>query len=397
MTGFLSPVGNQGLIFFIPGTITPANGGQLFFYVNKSSTKQTVYKDEALGTAWTNPIVLDAGGAVPLGGEIWFPQGQIFTIVFAPSNDTDPPASPYWSKDDQSGMNDVSSLQSEWTPASTPSFVSASQFTMAGDQTAVGSADVGRRMKFTVTAGTVYGTISARSFGAGVTTVTVDMDGAQLLDSGLSAAFYSILSATNDAVPLIPGGRSIFMDPTDNTKQAALSLVNISTGTIRTYTLPDVNDTLVTVSTGVLFNPTFNGVASGSALASKAAMSSNSGLIPTVSSVAFHPGVAAAWGKADATGNLSEGYQILSVTDLAVGRIEFNLSTSAFMATNTFAPIFSYQNATSATGQAVYAQIDQARPPTISTIALVMVRTDGTTPVPFDPNNWTLAVFGRIA
>jgi hypothetical protein len=89
---------------------TPANGGQLFFYQAGSSTKQTVYKDNTASVAWTNPIVLDSGGNLPSGGEVWFPTGITFKAVFAPSTDTDPPSSPYWTKDNLAGINDTSSL-----------------------------------------------------------------------------------------------------------------------------------------------------------------------------------------------------------------------------------------------------------------------------------------------
>jgi len=98
---------------FIPGGIVPAAGGKLFFYVAGSvSTKQTVYKDNAAAVSWSNPIVLDSGGNLPSGGEVWFPTGQTFKAVLAPFNDTDPPASPYWSKDNLSGINDVSAAAS---------------------------------------------------------------------------------------------------------------------------------------------------------------------------------------------------------------------------------------------------------------------------------------------
>lgn len=75
--------------------------------------------------------------------------------------------------------------------ASAPTFISTTQFSLPGDWT---SASVGfyppimvvnRRIQATVTAGTVYGYISAASFGGGITTVTVVLDSGAL-DSGLS-------------------------------------------------------------------------------------------------------------------------------------------------------------------------------------------------------------------
>lgn len=174
---------------FIPGGNTPANGGQLFFYVAGSSTKQTVYKDNAAATSWSNPIVLDSGGNLPSGGEVWFPTGQTFKVIFAPSNDTDPPASAYWTKDNLSGINDVASSNSDWVSGATPTYVSATSFTLVGDQTA--TYKVGRRIKTTNTAGTIYSTITSSVYGV-LTTLTVVNDSGSL-DSGLSAVFYSLL------------------------------------------------------------------------------------------------------------------------------------------------------------------------------------------------------------
>ena len=182
---------------FIPGSATPANGGQLFFYLAGTSTKQTVYKDNAAATAWSNPIVLDSGGNLPLGGEVWFTQGISYKVIFAPANDADPPASPYWTKDNLTGINDVSSTTSEWIAGPAPTFVSATSFTLTGDQTATFT--VGRRVRTTNTGGTVYSTITNSVFGA-LTTVTVVND-SSTLDSGLSAVAYSILASNNVSVP----------------------------------------------------------------------------------------------------------------------------------------------------------------------------------------------------
>lgn len=106
ITCYLAPDPIQST-FFIPGGNTPANGGQLFFYSSGTSTKTTVYKDNLGATAWSNPIVLDSGGNLPSGGEVWIPSGVTVKVVFAPSNDTDPPSSPYWSKDNLAGVNDI--------------------------------------------------------------------------------------------------------------------------------------------------------------------------------------------------------------------------------------------------------------------------------------------------
>lgn len=221
-TCYLAPDPIQGTQF-IPGGNVPANGGQLFFYASGSSTKQTVYKDNTGSTAWSNPIVLDSGGNLPSGGEVWFPSGQTFKVVFAPSTDTDPPSSPYWTKDNLSGMNDTSVTGSEWIAGPTPTYVSGTSFTLSGDQT--GTFTQGRRIKFTVTAGTVYGTVFTSSYSV-LTTVVMSMDGSQALDSGLSALSYGILAASNPSVPAISDIYPIRQADADRTKQVRF---NVST------------------------------------------------------------------------------------------------------------------------------------------------------------------------
>ena len=184
---------------FIPGGIVPANGGQLFFYAAGTSTKTTVYKDNAGAVAWSNPIVLDSGGNLPLGGEVWFQAGVTYKVVFAPSNDTDPPASPYWTKDNLQGINDVSGQLTalEWVTGPTPTFVSTTSFSVVGDQTSV--LTNGRRIKSTNTAGTIYSTIVGATFSLGTTTVRIVNDSG-VLDAGLSAMSYALINPANTSV-----------------------------------------------------------------------------------------------------------------------------------------------------------------------------------------------------
>lgn len=197
MANFLAPDPIQSTQF-IPGTNTPANGGQIFFYSNLSSTKVTVYKGPTTATAWTNPIVLDSGGNLPSGGEVWLQSGTTYTAKFCPANDGDPPTSPYWTKDNLSGINDFVSTDSEWIQGPTPTFVSGTSFTLSGDQT--GTFTFQRRIKSINTGGTIYSTISAATFGGGITTVTLVNDSGNM-DAGLSQVFYGIISMVNASIP----------------------------------------------------------------------------------------------------------------------------------------------------------------------------------------------------
>lgn len=190
-------------------TGAPNLGGQLFFYVGGSvNTKQNTYTDSTGGSANTNPIVLNALGQP--ANEIWFTAGQAYKVVYAPAGDTDPPSSPIWSVDNLRGINDTTVTSGDQWIASgiAPTFVSTTQFTMPGDQTS--NFAVGRRVKCTVTAGTVYGRISVSAYAA-LTTVTLVMDGSSVLDSGLSAVSYGLLSSVNYSWPptLIQAGSNI--------------------------------------------------------------------------------------------------------------------------------------------------------------------------------------------
>jgi hypothetical protein len=185
---YLAPVVHK--TWFVPGGNTPASGGLLFTYVAGSSTKSTVYKDNAGNSAHTNPIVLDSGGNLPSGSEVWIPTGVTLDIVFAPSNDTDPPASPYDTLEDISGINDVNAASSDWVTGPTPTFVSGTQFVLQGDQSA--TFKNGRRIRTTNTAGTIYGRITSVAAAAGSTTVNTVSDSGSL-DSGLSATAYGLV------------------------------------------------------------------------------------------------------------------------------------------------------------------------------------------------------------
>lgn len=183
---------------FVDGTGVPRSGAKLFTYVGGSvNTKQTTYTESTGSTPNTNPIVLDSAGRIPQ--PIWLTTGVSYKFVLAPPTDTDPPTSPIDTLDVITGINDSSSSQSEWIAGPTPTFVSTTQFTLAGDQTA--NFSVGRRIKATVTAGTVYGRITVSAF-AVLTTITVVLDSGNL-DSGLSAISYGILSAANSSIPSV--------------------------------------------------------------------------------------------------------------------------------------------------------------------------------------------------
>lgn len=94
---------------------------------------------------------------------------------------------------------------SEWIPQaaqfwSTPTYISATSFSVNLDKTAIFTAQ--RRLQAIVTAGVITGTIRSASFGGGITTVIVNWDSTQL-DSGLSAVSVGLLESVPVSVPYI--------------------------------------------------------------------------------------------------------------------------------------------------------------------------------------------------
>lgn len=82
----LSPVGGVAAQFFTnSGAVL--TGGKIFTYAAGTTTPAATYTTSQGNVAWTNPIVLDAAGRVPSGGEIWLTDGLIYKFVLKNSND----------------------------------------------------------------------------------------------------------------------------------------------------------------------------------------------------------------------------------------------------------------------------------------------------------------------
>lgn len=82
----LSPVGGVAAQFFSNNGV-PLAGGKIFTYAAGTTTPQAAYTASQGNIAWTNPIVLDAAGRVPSGGEIWITDGLIYKFVLKDAND----------------------------------------------------------------------------------------------------------------------------------------------------------------------------------------------------------------------------------------------------------------------------------------------------------------------
>lgn len=170
----------------------PAAGYRLWTYAAGSSSQLATYTTSAGTVAQSNPVTLDANGFPE--NPIWLQTGLSYKLVLKDANDV-----VIRTEDNISGVNDASASVSQWQVSGvTPSYVSASSFTVPGDQTS--EFHVGRRLQFTTNAGDVYGTILTSAY-TSLTTVAVLMDGSSALDSGLSAVNLSLLRADNPAVP----------------------------------------------------------------------------------------------------------------------------------------------------------------------------------------------------
>lgn len=215
------------------GNGNPAVGYTLGFFAAGSSTPQNTYTDAGGLSANANPLTLNSLGQPT--NEIWFTSGLTYKAILKDASGV-----VVWTIDNLSGINDTTSSQDEWVPfAGTPTFVSATSFTVAGDQT--GTLQVGRRTKTTNTGGTIYSSITASVFGV-VTTVTVVNDSG-VIDSGLSALSYGLLSATNPTVPSTKIEQKtqtvVSATTTDLTAVASRSIIISGTTTITGITLGD--------------------------------------------------------------------------------------------------------------------------------------------------------------
>lgn len=200
-----------------------ANGFFVYTYVAGTTTPQTTYTDATGTVPQANPVALNARGEP--ANPFWLTIGLTYKFVLKDASNN-----LIRTIDNVTGVNDSTITLDQWIAGPTPTYVSASQFTLLGDQTSV--FEVGRRVKLTVTAGTVYGTITATAFTT-LTTVTVGFDNTSVVDSGLSAAFYGLLSDSNDAVPRGVGtGAEQTLASATTTSIGALGTENIQvTGT----------------------------------------------------------------------------------------------------------------------------------------------------------------------
>lgn len=184
---------------FSNATGAPYVGGKLTTKAAGTDTNKTTYQDNGGVTPHANPIILDSAGR--LSSPVWGTVGA-YDLVLTDANDV-----LIDTFEDIDGINDVSgNSASEWISSGlTPTFVDADTFTLSGDQTT--TYHEGRRVLIADSGGTDYGAVTSSSYSNPNTTVNVILDSGGVIDSGISAVSYGLISADNTSAPA--GG---FMD-----------------------------------------------------------------------------------------------------------------------------------------------------------------------------------------
>lgn len=196
MALFLAPILNDQQEDF---NGDPLSGGTVEVYLAGTSTPATTYndKDGLIGHANTWPITLNTLG-LNTQGAVWLTGGVAYKFVIKSAD----PAVVQRTIDNVSGINDTTVAIDQWVVyQATPTYISATSFSVSGDQT--GIFQVGRRIKSTNTGGVVYSTIRSSVYTAPNTVVTVTNDSG-VLDAGLSAVSYGLISAQNSSI--LPSG-----------------------------------------------------------------------------------------------------------------------------------------------------------------------------------------------
>lgn len=196
MTVSISPVFNYPQFFGLDGS--PLAGGMIYTYqAGSDSVQQATYTGIDGLTANLNPVILDSSGRP--NTSFWLTNGQLYNIVI-----TDSDGSVLAHYDNVSGVviptggSGGGGSTGIWIlETDAISYVSSNQFIIANNHTT--DFAVGNRVKATVSAGTVYGTVTASSYASPNTQVTLLMDSTNL-DSGLSAIYWSQLIANGRTV-----------------------------------------------------------------------------------------------------------------------------------------------------------------------------------------------------
>lgn len=170
----------------------PLSGGTIEVYLAGTSTPATTYSDKAGLVPNTWPIVLNTLG-VNNQGAVWLTGGASYKFIIKNSAGV-----VQRTIDNVSGINDSLNAADQWVVyQGVPTYVSATTFTVPGDQTQI--FQFGTRVKTVNTGGTVYGTVVRSTYGSSTSVVIIPDAGA--LDSGLSLVSVGIITPVNPSLP----------------------------------------------------------------------------------------------------------------------------------------------------------------------------------------------------
>jgi hypothetical protein len=192
MAAYLSPVFGAGAQLFNNQGIV-LSGGKIYTFQAGTTTPMATWPDSTQAVPNANPIISDGAGR--LSNEIWLAAGSMCKFILKDSNDN---ILGTW--DNVAGLNDITTsvTVSDWVATSlTPSYISSTSFSVTGNNTSV--FPVNRRVKISVTAGTIYGYVVSSTFST-VTTVVIQPD-STVIDSGISAVYVGLLNSVNVSVP----------------------------------------------------------------------------------------------------------------------------------------------------------------------------------------------------
>lgn len=196
MPAYLSPIGNSQIVD-VNGN--PLNGGKIYTYLAGTSTPAGTWTTSVGNIAQTNPIILNSLGAT--ANPIFLSAGVAYKIIIKDSLDV----ATLYTFDNITGINDPAFLNVSGTlPAwvsldSNLTYLSPTIFSASGDQTLI--LTKGRRIRVSVTSGTINCSVYSSVFSAGFTVVIVKLDNGGILDAGLLVLSYSIIDPEKPSLP----------------------------------------------------------------------------------------------------------------------------------------------------------------------------------------------------
>lgn len=223
----------------------PLSGGFFYTYLAGTTTKVNTFTTSAGNIPNANPQTLDAAGRLPQ--PCWATVGTLLKIGIADSTQPDPPSSFVWVLDNVSPSSSASSSSSEWVASGfVPTYVSATSFTVPGDQTSVLTPR--RAVQIIDAGGTKYGWIKTSVFTT-LTTVTLDQNSTALA-SPISSVAYGLLGSVNPSEPILADTIPLRSAAADESVQWGVTLTGNTTATTVKTIIPNYQNRMMTQTHG---------------------------------------------------------------------------------------------------------------------------------------------------